>query len=123
MVKLENGPAPGNYPIRRAPLFLRAVIDGATGEKDVLDQLNDAPKEGEKVHVYRRIGAALPARVCRGRGGRVEFQLLADYRYMPEVDGEKLRETDAWRQWCLEHQGKPPTEKQLAMFPQYRPPH
>lgn len=101
---MRDGPARGYAPILgRAPRFLRVVYDARrtdgqhTGRHwDVLDQVDDEPREGELIFVYRLAGA--PGYVCgRGRGGS---GLVAEYVHVPEVDGESVRETAAWRAWA-----------------------
>lgn len=98
MITLTGGPAEGTYAVARAPLYLRAVV-AADGKRDVCDLLTDEPRAGESVHVYRQT-------VNRGhmhinRGGRGSgFYAVADYEHMPDVDGEALREADAWREWA-----------------------
>lgn len=103
-VVLEDGPAAGTYSVRRAPYFLRAVTspDGG-GRTDLLDQLHDTPMPTERVHVYEAIPGTLwdPDTLARtgtflcpppGASGR--------YRHRPDVDGEQLRDTAAWRAWA-----------------------
>ena len=101
-VVLEDGPAAGSYSVRRAPFFLRAVVT-ADGQRDLLDQLQDSPRDDEMVYVYEaepystfdpdmlaRVGTFLcPPPAASGR-----------YRYRPDVDGEALRSTEAWREWA-----------------------
>jgi hypothetical protein len=43
MLKLLDGPVAGVFLVKRAPMFLRAVIDDRTNEKDVLDQIDGEP--------------------------------------------------------------------------------
>ena len=103
-VELVDGPAAGRYSARRAPWFLRAVVDRTNGTRDLLDQLDDRPVPGEAVHVYeaepgslwdpdmiRRVQHVI---ICPPPGAR------GVYRHRPDVDGETLRETSAWRAWC-----------------------
>lgn len=95
-VRLLDGPAQGKYNLRRAPIWLRAVVD-ASGHRDVLDQLHDEPLPAERVHVYLATGPTFGLRpdiiVCPPPGASGEYRLL------PDVDGEALRETTAWREW------------------------
>jgi hypothetical protein len=92
----------------RSPRFLRIVVD-AKGGVDCLDQLEDAPERDEEVHVYERVP---------GSSGDFGFVILArpkrcikvplnDYRHRADVDGQALRETGAWREWC---QAQPPAD-------------
>lgn len=103
MIRLVDGPAEGGYAVKRAPLFLRAVVHRGTNAKDVLDQLADTPAPDELVSVYRRAGEAGAAIVC-GRGPRAVSGTFAtgEYHHMPEVDGEALRDNTAWQAWATE---------------------
>lgn len=100
MLRLQDGPAKGDYLCRRAPVFLRAVVDETTGEGDCLDQLCDEPKRSEKVYVYERLGTAEVIHLnSRKTHGFFEF---GRYRHVPDVDGEALRDNAAWQAWCLQ---------------------
>lgn len=102
-VELVDGPAAGRYAVRRAPWFLRAVVD-EHGGRDLLDQLYDGPVPTETVHVYEAEAGSLwdadtfmrtqHVIVCPPPGAR------GVYHHRPDVDGETLRETSAWRAWC-----------------------
>lgn len=99
-VVLEDGPAAGRYSVRRAPYFLRAVV-GRTGHRDLLDQLHDMPMEGEAVHVYEAVPGTIvdwsqrhDIIVCPTPGAS------GQYRHRPDIDGEPLRTTEAWRSWA-----------------------
>lgn len=96
---LKGGPAAGTYMARRAPHWLRAVVSDG-GAKDVLDQLDDTPTEGERVYVYERIGEAGHVHINTGRKKGTGFYALATYEYLSDVDGETLRETREWQAWC-----------------------
>lgn len=75
MIEFLDGPA-GNktLELRRAPVYLRVVID-ADGNIDALDQLDDRPKEDERITTgvwmmrlaSRAIGRAMMC-VARARG-------------------------------------------------------
>lgn len=104
MMTLKGGPAAGVYAVRRAPYWLRAVTSRA-GKGDVLDQLDDQPRSGERVHVYRRVGETGWVNVC-GRGKGAGRYVIAEYEYLADVDGEALRGTDAWHRWCRERGGE-----------------
>jgi hypothetical protein len=100
VISFREGPAHAKVlTLQRAPEYLR-VVQGPDGI-DALDMLEDTPADDETVHVYRRVGDPSVAFVCgRGRGrvsGRV---MMAEYVWMPEVDGEPLRDTEAWRAWA-----------------------
>lgn len=98
-----DGPAQGKgLMLRRAPLLLRVVIDETDGSVDALDQLDDTPGPSERIHVYKRVSEAQTVHLCargKARGASGWYQ-MADYQHLPTVDGERLRETQAWRDWC-----------------------
>ncbi len=102
-VVLVDGPAAGTYSVRRAPYFLRAVMNNRSGTRDLLDQLNDEPRPIEAVYVYEAEPGSLwdPDMLARtgtficpppGAHGR--------YHHRADVDGEQLRTTAAWRAWA-----------------------
>ena len=73
------------------------------GKKDVLDQLDDVPGEGERVSVYRRTNSAAASMfICRsGRGGsRSVITGTAEYEHLAGVDGEALRDNPTWQEWA-----------------------
>lgn len=109
MIQLLDGPAEGTYMVRRAPLYLRAVIDASLGEKDVLDQLTDVPKATEIVHVSKRVGGTMSVHLNFGAGrkarGRTGFYATGEYKHIPGIDGEPLRHQAAWEQWCRHREG------------------
>lgn len=105
---MRDGPAAGLAPIMvRCPVFLRVVHDpsrtdglravaGGAGW-DVLDLLDDAPRDREAVYVYRRVEHSA-AHVCaRGRGARSGW--TADYVYVGDVDPSQLRERGRWQRY------------------------
>lgn len=104
MITLRDGPAKGTYMVKRAPLYLRAVMNksGRTGGNDVLDQPDDEPAEAEAVHVYRRVGEAGHVHINTANRRARGFYAMATYEHLPEVDGEALRETGAWRNWVAD---------------------
>ena len=86
--------------LRRAPLFLRVVMD-AGGAIDALDQLTDEPRETEAIHVYRKVpGSVSRVIACtRGRGCR-EF-VSADYRlHETQPTDYQARDQTRWAEWC-----------------------
>lgn len=107
MIRLLDGPAAGAYAARRAPVFLRAVVDPQAVRGDVLDQLDDRPNPNEVVHVYRLVPGTRHGTVFVRLAGRgcVE-SATGDYRYQALVDGEQLRDADAWRAWAEEQAGR-----------------
>jgi hypothetical protein len=108
MSTFRDGPAGGQSLANgRQPLFLRVVVDAAGGV-DCLDHLEDVAKPDERIHVYELVpntdkGIAL-VRVGghRGQPATCIPMALGDYRHRPDVDGELVRDTLAWRNWCLE---------------------
>lgn len=97
-LSLLDGPCEGTYLCKRAPLFLRAIVD-EKGEKDCLDLVDDTPAESEKVYVYKREGAASVVHLYFG-GNKGGWYALGQYRFMPDVDGEALRDNEAWQKWA-----------------------
>ena len=107
MLKLVDGPAEGAYAVKRAPLYLRAIHNTRTGERDVLDQLDDTPADHEEVWVYKLRGEAgmvhLNFGSSRSRGGggqRTGFYATGDYYHVADAPTTELRDTEAWRRWC-----------------------
>ena len=103
MIQLIDGPAKGSYAVKRAPLFLRAVV-GPGGKTDVLDQLSDRPSKGETVHVYMREGE--PGFIhlnARGKGGRniSGFYATGTYYHLPHIDGTTLTDRADWQRWAV----------------------
>lgn len=96
-MRLLDGPAAGEFSTRRAPWLLRAVI-GPLGAADVLDMPEDEPGADETIHVYEIVtGTFSQGFACfRGRGARGGAFATGDYRHLPEVDGEAVRERADW---------------------------
>jgi hypothetical protein len=102
MSQLLDGPAgPTLLFNQRSPRFLRVVVD-ENGQVDCLDQLIDAPAEGEQILVYEVVQGSGGdyAHVTLDRPKRCVRVPLSSYRHRPDVDGETVRETDAWQAWC-----------------------
>lgn len=115
-----NGPAAGaGLALRRAPMFLRVVIDETDGTVDALDQLDDTPGPSEKIHVYQLAAPASQAHVCyRGRDrDRSGWYAVGIYRHVPDVDGEMVRETERWRAWVDERVAADPELARVAVNP------
>lgn len=110
MIKFLDGPAAGvTLMLARAPVFLR-VVRSPGGKWDALDQLDDAPRPREEIHVYRVVGTPTSMHVSyRGSGGRRAggWFYHGEYAYVPEqpADGE-VRETAAWRAWTEAQRAK-----------------
>jgi hypothetical protein len=99
-----DGPAAGiTLALRRAPTFLRVVRD-AHGVWDALDQLADAPAEGDEVLAYQRCGEAGSIHIdgTDKRGRRVgTWFAFAQYKYAePRPDRAVMVSTEAWRAWA-----------------------
>lgn len=100
MLRLRGGPAAGAYAVKRAPYYLRAVISG-NKEKDVLDQPEDTANPDESIHVYRRIGEEGIVHLNFGGSRRGSgFFATGEYEHLPDVEGEDVRDNQAWRDWC-----------------------
>jgi hypothetical protein len=119
-IVLEDGPGAGTYSTRRAPYFLRAVVDRKTGRVDLLDQLNDQPMPSEVVHVYEAEPGSIwdPDTLARtgtflcpppGASGR--------YHHRADVDGERVRTTEDWRKWARAEPAKVPTLDGITLEP------
>lgn len=100
MLQLVDGPCRGNYMCKRSPVFLRAVKgkDNA-GNTDVLDLIEDTPTSGEAVYIYQLEGEAFTAHLNFG-GGRIGWYQVGTYHYLPDVDGEALRDNEKWQAWA-----------------------
>lgn len=114
MIKFLDGPAAGKTIwLRRAPIYLRVVIDGET--VDALDQLDDTPKASETIHAYRVIGKPSWIHLCvRGKDrsgggywGAGEYEVCD-----PQPDEATMRDNERWREWATEQYqaGKTGTE-------------
>lgn len=102
MLNLLDGPCKGSFLVKRAPEYLRAVIDGK-GEANVLDLVDDTPEPTEKVHVYHIEGTANWFHLLMSPRSKSGWYMMANYRHMPEVDGEKLRDNTDWQKWAMAH--------------------
>jgi hypothetical protein len=99
LVQFSDGPAEGKVlHLRRAPWLLRVVMEG--GSVDALDQLDDAPKPSESIHVYRRIRQFSNAIYCtRGKG----CHHVVAYSYLLhelQPDDAAARDKQKWQAWC-----------------------
>ncbi|MDD5045138.1 MAG: hypothetical protein PHG51_06330 [Candidatus Omnitrophica bacterium] len=99
MLKLKDGPCEGIFMVRRAPVFLRATKD-YSGETDVLDQVEDTPKETEQVFVYEREGEPGSAHICGAKNLR-GWYAIGTYHWLIDVNGQELRDNKIWQEWCL----------------------
>ena len=101
MMTLKDGPAKGTYMCKRAPLYLRAVVNDKGGT-DVLDMPSDTPTDLESIHVYQRIGGHSMVHLSMADRRMSGFYARAEYKWMPDVDGEYVRETVTWQRWVEE---------------------
>ncbi len=110
MTRFVGGPADGvtlslgrsPLSLGRSPLYLRVVQDGA--EFDALDQLDDEPRAGETMTVYRRDGEPTTVHVLysgRRDGKRGEWLRVWTYTVLEhQPEDPVMRNADTWRQWC-----------------------
>ena len=106
MMTLKDGPVKGSYAALRAPLLLRAVIN-AKGEKDVLNDVGDTPRSGERIHAYRRVSYDGVVNINRGRKGCVQ-SAICEYEWIPGVDGSTIWFQADWERWATEYHAKTP---------------
>jgi hypothetical protein len=114
MTHFEDGPAKGQIlTLGRSPVFLRVVEKDGTW--DALDQVDDKPAVGERVHVYRLHGSTGTAFID-GRDPRTGRRFgravsIANYRLHTNQPGDEVtRSVSNWRAWC-EQEG---TRKEAA---------
>lgn len=105
MIRFLDGPAEGAVlELRRAPVFLRVVIDRKTGETDALDQLDDQPRPTEAIRVYRRQGEpqGMFVRYSGRRDGcRSAYLISATYAVFAwQPADEVARDNQRWRKWA-----------------------
>lgn len=112
MIQFVNGPAvqASGLLLRRAPLFLRVVHDPnyATAickksrtEWDALDMPGDAPRLGENVYAYRRVGAESRLHLKMSRPRQSGWYMRATYRFVdPQPTDQEMRDQRQWENWC-----------------------
>lgn len=111
MITFKQGPADGKtLSLQRVPVYLRVVVDGA-GNIDALDQLDDTPRPGETIYVYKILNHAGTVHIDRRdpkTGRRVgEWMQMATYQLMEEQPTqEQARDTATWQNWVAEQAGK-----------------
>lgn len=106
MSQLVDGPAgPLLILNERSPRFLRVVVD-PKGKVDTLDQLEDVAAADEAIHVYEVVPGTTGdwAFITLARPKRCIRTSMASYRHRADVDGESMRDTATWREWCLAEQ-------------------
>jgi hypothetical protein len=95
----RGGPADGQTLTNgRQPRFLRIVTSGA--KVDCLDQLDDVAAPDESIAVYRLVDAGHYARVRVARPVTCIDFWTGLYEHVADVDGELVRDNEAWREWC-----------------------
>lgn len=106
MTRCLDGPAAGQtLQLRRAPTYLRVVVDAA-GTWDALDQLDDYPQMDETVYAYRMEGEPTWMHVRARTGGG--FYRGGQYRVVePQPDQAVLRSETRWQAWVSERVGRP----------------
>lgn len=105
MTTFLDGPAEGMaLMLRRAPRYLRVTATRHADhlEWDALDQLEDQPRPGETLYAYEIEGEAGVCHIYR-RGGGSGWYAHAQYRWLADEqpDDATMRDSIAWRQWCL----------------------
>ena len=104
MVQLVDGPCQCAYMVKRAPRYIRAVKDKLTGETDLLDQIEDTPNDSEEVFVYKLEEGTSGTVHLDGRGKNGKrfggWYAMREYRHLPEVNGEELRDNNVWQAWA-----------------------
>lgn len=112
MITFLDGPADKVLQLRRAPLYLRVVID-ASGEVDALDQLDDKPKANEKSFAYKRKGPAGSYHLLvRGEHSRTCGGWWASGNYEvcdPQPSEDVMRDNAQWREWATQQQDIDPS--------------
>jgi len=104
-VRFIDGPAAGKpINLARAPFLLRVVQD-ESGNFDGLDQIDDAPRPGETVTVYRAITEPMIVHIDRRdptTGRRTStWQAFAEYRLAKvQPDQATAADNQAWRAWA-----------------------
>jgi hypothetical protein len=109
MTTFIDGPATGQHLyLKRAPTFLRVTYDPRALTWDALDLAEDAPREGEQVHVY--ILMQEPGRchiLKRPKGGGYAgsgWYVVATYAICKtQPSSIHTFDNTAWHNWVLTH--------------------
>ena len=108
MVVLMDGHCKGSYMVKRAPDFLRAVLD-QDGETDLLDLVKDIPKATEKIYVYKLVPdtRGIVHLDARGKDGKkiTGWYAIGEYKHIPEIEGEQFRDNLKWQDWVRSQYG------------------
>lgn len=108
-VYLRLGSSRGPLTLRRVPKYLRLVVRGSDwATLDALDQLDDAPREGEYVIAARKRDES-SVHLDGYKDGRRCGWWVRTATYEPVADSppqDVLRDTEQWRAWCVAEQAK-----------------
>jgi hypothetical protein len=109
---IDGAAAGSRLDLRRAPIFLRVVIDRESGAADALDQPDDVCKDTETPYAYYRTTEAQEGVLCSRGKGCQRFVNAEYWSYPTPPDEATLRNNDAWRDWAIEEHQKlnPPKE-------------
>lgn len=97
--------------VRRAPPFVRFVVEPGGSPRDCLDQLDDEPKPGERV-VAAKVMTEMPVHFKFSGKDKAKsgWYLCVHYNSVePQPPEAVLRQTDLWWQWCLSQPRLPST--------------
>lgn len=100
MTTFHNGPAAGQVmDLGRAPFLLRVTQDGR--RFDALDQPDDEPEPGERLHAYFLVEGPTACFVRAQRPKRSGLYIMAAYRAVPaQPRDEDMRTRARWVAWC-----------------------
>lgn len=84
--------------LRRVPTFVRVVQDRETRAFDVLNDLDDEPRESEDVVAVYVLDATSRVHACARGANRAAGGWWVTYVHLPLVDVEALRTEQAWCQ-------------------------
>jgi len=105
VIEFLDGPAvvADDLALFDAPEWLR-VVQATDGTWDALDAPDDTPRASERIHVYRREGAAgrmFMDYTTKGGRRRGESWSRASYRWcLHQPPDAVARDADAWAAWC-----------------------
>ncbi len=105
MTTFEDGPAKDKIlSLARAPVFLR--VTEKDGKFDALDQVEDTPRPGEFMHVYKLVsydgGAFVDGRDKKTGKRTGGYMVIARYKlYSEQPSQDTLGDTKKWQEWTL----------------------
>lgn len=99
MTTFVDGPAQGQcLRLRVAPFFLRVTEEG--GKWDALNEWEDTPRPGEKLHAYQLVEKPGMCHLYFG-GGKGGWYAIAKYQFVADQpDDQTMRENARWAHWC-----------------------